>query len=315
MGGVSGQNIMILGAGGMLARDVVVSLAAKKANLFLFDIRASEVENLSVSQLDITNASEFSSAVDRVNPNWIINCAAYTAVDLAETEYSKCFEINASALKSMSEVIYSKNLKTQNKAKILHFSTDYLFGGNYLTPIKEEALPYPCGIYGWSKHFGEEFLRTILPEDHLIIRTAWLHGLSGKNFIHTILRLASEKKRLKVVNDQIGSPTFAKWLSEVTVELIEKSIIGTVHATSRGGISWYDFAKYIVEESGLDVELQAQSSLEFVESSKNKIAPRPKYSVLSVEKLESIIKRPSIDWKDGVREHLALLGLLKNDAR
>ena len=161
---------------------------------------------------------------------------------------------------------------------------------------------YPCGVYGHSKRFGDELVSRILPNHSLIIRTSWLHGVHGPNFIDSILRFAKQREEIRVVNDQTGSPTWSSWLAEIMLALLMKDARGVFNATSRGDITWFDFATEIVRLAGLQTRVLPQTTEEL-----NRPAPRPVYSTLELSKLEAFLGKPCIDWKEGVAAHMALL--------
>jgi dTDP-4-dehydrorhamnose reductase len=295
------QRILVTGAKGMLAGHLLPKL---NGELLLTDLKPGSLPHFAgeVHALDITNRKEVEALCGDFKPSWIINCAAYTAVDLAETEQEIAFEVNA---------IGPGNLARAAKlvgGRLLHISTDYLFTARSLestlkrTPINEDEIPAAKGIYGISKYLGEELVKAHLPEHSLIVRTSWLHGVYGPNFLATILRLAAEKPELKIVSDQIGSPTWAEWLASVLVRLMEKEANGIYHASSRGDISWYDFAKEIVSQAGLNCKILPQSTEEL-----SRPAPRPAYSTFNLTKLEQFLGIDCISWRDGIKEHLRCL--------
>ncbi|MCB0343726.1 MAG: dTDP-4-dehydrorhamnose reductase [Bdellovibrionales bacterium] len=295
------QTVMVTGAAGMLAGDLIPRLLRGGWRVQLFDLKQSEVAGCLVAALDITSFKDVSNAVSDVSPEWLINCAAYTQVDAAESNEQAAFAVNGSGAGNLARALSDVG------GKMLHISTDYVFGGPdgcsaRRTPYLPEDKPDPCGVYGKSKHLGEVEVVEALPESHLVLRTSWLHGIHGHNFVNTMLKLAKERTELSVVDDQVGSPTWAGWLAEVMVELIEKDARGTFHATSRGGISWLDFAREIFRVAGAEVELKGQTTEEL-----GREAPRPRYSTLDVGKLESLLGRQCITWQEGVARHLEAL--------
>ena len=272
----------------MLGTDVVAAFSAAGAQL----------QQLSHQQLDVCDSEAVHTAVLQAGADWIVNCSAYTAVDDAETEYAKAFAVNASAVAHIARAAASAG------TRVLHVSTDYVFGGqgsgSRQEPYSEEDAVAPCGIYGHSKLYGEELLRSILPDSHLVLRTSWLHGIHGKNFVDTMLRVGAERDELRVVDDQRGSPTWTPWLAAVMEKLVAKDARGVVHACSRGDVTWHDFAAEIFKQAGIEVKLSRQSTEELARP-----APRPAYSTLSVAKLEEILGEPCIDWRECVAEHLS----------
>lgn len=264
--------ILITGAAGMLGSELARRLP---------DAVATDV-----AELDITGEIDL-PAID-----WIVNCAAYTAVDRAETDAVRAFAINATGPTNLARAARRRG------ARLLHLSSDYVFSGGS-TPYREDHPPAPVGVYGRSKHEGDVAVMRELPDAHLIVRTSWLHGVGGPNFVDAILRQADAGGPLRVVADQIGSPTWARWLAGVLVRLIDLDARGVYHASSRGNISWFEFAREIVRLAGLDVEVHPQTTAEL-----GRPAPRPAYSTLDVSKLEAILGEPCPSWQDGLREHL-----------
>jgi len=296
--GLSGVKIYLTGARGMLAGDLVPALVQAGAELRLSDLVAGSRAGLEIAEIDLTNAEQVRADIRSFSPQWVVNCAAYTQVDKAETDYTTAFSVNASAVETLARSAQ------ECRAFMLHVSTDYVFGGRKTVgaphPIAETEPPAPCGIYGHSKHLGERLLMNILPEQFLLVRTSWLHGVHGPNFIDTMLKLSRERQSLKVVSDQRGSPTWTGWLSSVLVRLMEMNSRGIFHASSRGGITWFEFAKEIFHQAHIPMEVLPQTTEELARP-----APRPAYSVLELAKLEHVLGEVSISWQDGIAKHLA----------
>lgn len=299
---LSNKRVLVTGAGGMLAHDIVERLSAAGASLILTDVRESSVGSAQVMRLDITNAAQVAEFVERERPAIIVNCAAYTAVDDAEKNLDLAIAINS---------IGPRNLALAAKGiggMLVHFSTDYVFGnacaaGKARKPFTETDEPQPCGAYGQSKRLGDELVQAILPDNHLIVRTSWLHGAHGPNFVATILKLAGEREVIKVVDDQIGSPTWAGWLAEVVVRLLKRDARGVFHVSSRGNVSWFEFAREILRQAGLPTRVLPQTTEQL-----GRPAPRPPYSTFDVGKLESFLGEPCISWQEGIRRHLQAIG-------
>ena len=298
---LAGKRILITGATGMLASDLRELLADKGVELLLTDVRKPDISAPAIEHLDITNQAEVKDALLEVCPDWVINCAAYTQVDSAEDNQGAAFAINADGPGNLARAV------REYGGAMLHISTDYVFGGpgqeGRNRPYKEEDKPVPCGVYGHSKRHGDELVEQLLPDQHLIVRTSWLHGVHGPNFVQTMLKLGEENDELKVVNDQVGSPTWTKWLADMLARLIERDARGTFHATSRGGISWFDFANEIFSQAGLSVKIIPQTTEELARK-----APRPAYSTLDVAKLEEFLDLECLSWKQAVKEHLSAIG-------
>jgi len=281
--------IWLTGNKGMLGSEIEVLL--KKNNM---EYIASDAE------VDITEISKVEEFIDSKNVEWIINSAAYTDVDGAEKEVEKAFLINSQGVKNLARV------SEKNKIKLLHFSTDYIFDGNGNAPYKEEDTPNPGNVYGRSKLEGEIFLREILKE-YFIIRTAWLYGENGKNFVHAILRLSKERDKIKVVDDQYGSPTYTLDLAEVAVNIVNGNYkdYGVYNFTNEGATTWYEFARkiYSISKSiGL-----INREVEFVPVKTESYptpAKRPLYSVLSGQKIKALTGLEIRQWEDGLKEFL-----------
>lgn len=299
------MRVLVTGSRGMLAQHFLGRMHGLASELRLTDLRVDS-KAPQVQPLNITDERAVESEVKTFAPHWIINCAAYTAVDNAETNYGDAFAVNALGPRNLARAARKVG------ARLLHISSDYVFGAPISCP-PEQKRPWredddfaPCGIYGHSKRLGDDFVLDNLPEDHLILRPSWLHGTHGPNFVHTILRLAQEKSELKVVHDQIGSPTWAEWLAKVMVQLIERDARGSFNTSSRGNISWFDFAREVVAQAGLNTVILPQTSSEL-----GRPAPRPAFSTLDVSKLESSLGEQCLDWRDGIKEHLAAMGWRK----
>jgi dTDP-4-dehydrorhamnose reductase len=249
---------------------------------------------LPASDFDVTDHEDTRRVMSNLNPNLIINCAAYTNVDQAEDESEKAFLINRDGVKNLAEYCASKDIK------LVHFSTDYIFPGNredeetYPQGYSEEATKQPINVYGESKLAGEEALENS-GCDYILIRTSWLCGKHGSNFVKTMLKLAQNHEEPKVVDDQIGSPTFTQNLVANGWNLIEKKRSGVFHISSIGKITWYEFAQEIFNQAGIDITIEPVSSSEF----KSK-AERPAFSLLSNQKIGNIPDSEIIGWKDGL---------------
>lgn len=276
------MNILVTGANGQLGKELR-SLPKTDATDFFTDIE----------ELDITQIEAVQHFVRENQINVIINCAAYTNVSKAEEEIDKAKLINTQAVANLAHA--AKN----NNAVLIHISTDYVFGGNCInTPIKEDATTNPLGVYGRTKLMGEEeIVRSGCK--YIIIRTAWLYSAYGNNFVKTILRLSKEKESLNVVYDQVGTPTYAGDLALVIKMISESEFLqeqGIYHFSNEGAISWFDFAKAIVELSGSRCEINACNSDEFGDS-----VSRPHYSVLDKTKIKQTLGMSIPYWKDSLK--------------
>ena len=255
------------------------------------ELRFQNIRILEKAKFDIANIDEVRSNIQEVDV--VVNCAAYTAVDDAESNQELAFRVNAVGPKNLATVC------REIDAKLIQFSTDYVFSGNSDHPYDENENPDPKSVYGRSKLAGEQEVREILPDNHYIIRTAWLYGKHGKHFGKTILNLAKTKKSLSVVNDQIGQPTWTKDLAKKSIEIVTNfAPTGTYHGTSSGQTSWFEYAKSIFELAGLD-----KSRIEPVLSSAYpRPASRPHFSVLGHKAFELSGLAPIRHWRDALQE-------------
>ncbi|AMK16119.1 dTDP-4-dehydrorhamnose reductase [Methanobrevibacter olleyae] len=281
------MKILITGAYGMLGSDLREIL------------KNHELIATGFKELDITNEEKVIEFICENSPEIVINAAAYTAVDDCETNYDDAYAVNA---------IGPRNLAIAcNKIDIplIHISTDYVFDGSKNTPLLEDDELGPQSAYGKTKLEGEKFIQENT-EKYFILRTAWLYGVHGGNFVQTMLNLAKEHDKITVVNDQIGSPTFSYDLAKGISNLLNSEKYGIYHLTNEGECSWYEFAKDIFELSKIDLKLIPVSTEEFPRP-----APRPHYSVLSNEKWIKAGFPPMRNYKEALNEYLALLNFMK----
>ena len=276
------MKILLLGHKGMLGSDLLTQMSLHH-----------EVVGMDKEEIDITSADDCAKAIEQTAPQIVINAAGYTNVDGCETAKEECFAVNAEALKNIAVACHRKNIR------IIHFSTDYVFNGTGSAPYKEDDDCDPINTYGASKLAGERYLQT-LAQNYIIIRTAWLYGVNGKNFVRTILEKAKTTPRLTVVDDQLGSPTHTKDLAAAVDILIEKNAQGIFHVTNRGSCSWYQFAVKILQESGIEnVEVSPIKSDQLARTAK-----RPAYSVLSMQKFISTTGKVMQPWQLGLKDYL-----------
>ena len=251
-------------------------------------------------EIDITDRQAVLDYAGSCKPHWIVNCAAYTAVDQAEDEPDNAFRLNRDAVENLAIAA------RQHAAAVLHISTDYVFDGTKGSPYEPDDPPNPNSVYGASKLAGESILRRTL-DRHIILRTAWLYGANGPNFVTTMLRLFNERPVVKVVDDQVGSPTWARDLAAAIVNVILTSAHswGTYHFVSRGAISWFDFATeilWVAADNGLvrpSPEVLPISTSEYPTKAK-----RPSYSVLSTTKIEQQFGVAIPDWRESLRQYV-----------
>jgi dTDP-4-dehydrorhamnose reductase len=249
-------------------------------------------------ELDFLNPDEVADRVRRLQPDWVINCAAYTQVDRAESEVEQAFVINRDSVAQLAGAVagYGGNL--------LQVSTDFVFDGELSRPYREEDDARPLGVYGRSKWEGEQAVRAVLPEA-IILRTAWVYGIHGHNFVKTILRVASEGKPLRVVDDQFGSPTWARDIAGAIRALVQHRARGTYHYTNAGSTSWHGFASAILAEATEAGFALKTDSVEAIPTSGYPTpARRPAYSVLDTGKIESLLTAPIPHWRDSLNRML-----------
>lgn len=251
------MKVLVTGANGMLGKDVV-DVLGEKHQLIL----------TGRDNLDITNYQQSKDFINQHQPEIIINCAAYTLVDKCEIELDLAFKVNALGPRNLAVICNDLNIP------LLHISTDYVFDGSKSGSYLEDDSKNPLSIYGKSKSLGEDYIVS-LTNKFYIIRTSWLFGYHGNNFIKTMLQLGKSKTNLTVVNDQFGSPTYTKDLAKAIALLIEEPKYGIYHITNCEFTNWYEFAKLIFQSAGMKVTIQPISTEEF-----NRPAPRPKCSVL-----------------------------------
>ena len=253
--------------------------------------------------MDITNASAVADTIKSVKPDVIVHCAAWTAVDLAEDEdkKAKVFAINAEGTENIARV--AKEID----AKMVYISTDYVFNGRGTSPWKPDCKDYePLNVYGESKLKGELAVSGTL-EKYFIVRIAWVFGLNGKNFIKTMLKVGETHDTVRVVYDQIGTPTYTLGLSRLLVDMIETDKYGYYHATNEGGfISWYDFTKEIYKQAGLPTKVLPVTTAEYGLSK----AARPFNSRLDKSKLVEAGFKPLPTWQDALGRYLKEIGVL-----
>lgn len=295
------MRILITGACGMLGRDLVEVLSEGQ-ELYLLDVETfspSLSSQFSTLTLDITDSAKTYTEVTRINPDIVIHSAAYTDVDGCETNRDLAFKVNALGTRNIA--LACQRFDTE----LLYISTDFVFNGEKGEPYLEFDRPDPQSIYAKSKYWGELYIKSLLNRFY-IVRSSWLFGKNGKNFVTTILNLAKQKKEIEVVNDQIGSPTYTKDLARAITQLIgterkdsstKASLYGIWHITNSGQCSWYEFATEILQDS--DVRVKPITSEEL-----NRPARRPKFSVLEngVWKLQGW--KSLRHWKEALKDYL-----------
>jgi len=265
------------------------------------ELKARNIQYLALSSqdLDITNFEMVNKSLTENEPSVVVNCAAWTDVDGAETNQDRAFAVNALGAKYLA--LASKHIG----AKLVHISTDYVFSGENDAPWQEDAELNPASVYGSSKHDGEIFVEDLYPEGSYIIRTAWLYSSNGKNFAKTMTKLAlSTAHEVRVVNDQHGQPTSAKDLAKQIIQLVlGKAIFGIYHGTNAGSATWFEFATEIFSITSADESrLIPVTTAEFPRPAK-----RPAYSVLSHENWKNSGVEEMRDWKEALAEEMPLI--------
>lgn len=272
--------ILVVGANGMLGQDLMNELPG-------------EVVGLDLPDMDITSLDSVQGVMDRLKPAVVINAAAYTDVDGCESNPELAMQVNGEGVGFLAIGCQSIG------AKLVHVSTDYIFDGAKGSPYLEDDPPAPLSVYGESKLAGE--MNAKFCADHLIVRTQWLYGVKGKNFVETMLRLAAEKDELAVVDDQTGSPTWTVDLARSIRALLEHGCNGIYHAANSGYCTWNDFAQAIFEESGAKVKVNPLTTDKL-----NRPARRPLYSTLDCRKLVTDTGFTPQGWRDALKNYLLL---------
>lgn len=274
---------LITGAGGMLGRAVTRE----------FHGRDHTVAALNHARLDITGLVAVKQALAEYTPEVIINCAAYTKVDQAETDYEAALQVNALGVRNLALAC------KETGAVLVHISTDYVFDGQKNEPRGIYDARHPVNAYGRSKYLGERFLETIAPRYYLV-RTSWLFGPGGPNFVETILKLAREKETLTVVDDQWGCPTYTIDLARALAGLVASGCYGVYHITNQGATTWYHFAREILAAAGAKTNIKPVTTAAFPRP-----ARRPAYSVLDPFPLKETIGYLLPPWQDALMRYFA----------
>lgn len=287
------KTILVTGANGQLGNEMRI-VAKKCQDRYIFT-DVNQVEGVETINLDITDLEAVRKMASQYNVDVIVNCAAYTNVDKAEEDVTFCTVLNAQAPDNLATVMKEVG------GLLIHVSTDYVFGGDpYNTPCKEEQQGTPTGAYGMSKLLGEQAIQSH-GGNYVIIRTAWLYSEYGKNFCKTMMNLTATKPQLKVVFDQVGTPTYALDLAKAIATVIEKfdgTQTGVYHYSNEGVCSWFDFTKMIAEYNGTtDCDVQPCHSDEFPSPVK-----RPAYSVLDKTKIKEVFGVTVPYWVDSLKQ-------------
>lgn len=285
------MKVLVTGAKGQLGSQIINIIKNGKSELG--DISSvyinAEVIGIDIEDLDITNISEAKKYIRNIRPDVIINAAAYTNVDACEANQDTAFKVNALGARNLA--IASEQIG----AKLIHISTDYVFNGIGTNPFREYDLAEPVSVYGKTKYAGEEFVKQFCSK-YFIIRTAWLYGYNGNNFVKTIIRAAKEKGHLDVVDDQRGNPTNAEDLAYHILKLGLTEEYGVYHCTGTGECSWYDFAVKIVEFSKINCTVSQINSNQL-----NRAAKRPTYSALDNIMLRCTVGDEMRNWEEALK--------------
>ncbi|QCX01864.1 dTDP-4-dehydrorhamnose reductase [Aggregatimonas sangjinii] len=286
------SKIIVTGGRGQLA-TCIKDESRQSENIFIF---------LGKEDLDITDQKAVQKVFDELRPDFCVNCAAYTAVDKAESEPVQAKRINVDGAKHLAQSCY------RHGTTLIHISTDFVFDGTKNTPYNEQDVTNPLGVYGQTKLEGEKAIADNL-EAHVILRTSWLYAQHGQNFMKTMLRLGKEKGILQIVDDQYGTPTYARDLARFIVRLINENTdkYGSYHYSNKGVATWYEFASAIFEYSQTQVAVMAIKSNEYPTA-----AQRPRYSVLAKRKVQDAFGIEIPEWKDSLKECLSKLGITQN---
>ena len=283
------MRVLVTGAKGQLGRDLMNEL--KRQGL--------EGIGVDVEEMDITDPEKCRSVIGQAGADAVIHCAAYTAVDAAEDQAELCRKINGEGTRNVAEACRDAGVK------LMYISTDYVFDGEEERPWEPDDARNPLNVYGESKYQGELAVEEYL-DKYFIVRIAWVFGVNGKNFIKTMLRLAKDHKEINVVNDQTGSPTYTYDLAVLLADMVETEKYGRYHATNEGLCTWYEFAKEIFAQAGVDVKVNPVSSEEFPAK-----ARRPHNSRMDKSRLTQNGFKLLPSWQDALKRYLEVL---KNEA-
>ncbi len=279
------MKILVTGVNGQLGYDVMKVLAE----------RGIEGKGVDIADFDLTDKDAVSRSISDYAPDAVIHCAAYTAVDKSEDFKDVCYAVNVTGTENVA--LACRDIG----AKMMYISTDYVFNGEGETPFEVSDAKAPKGQYGLTKSLGEEQVKKWVSK-YFIVRTAWVFGINGNNFVKTMVRLGKERDELTVVSDQFGSPTYTPDLAVLLVDMIVSDKYGTYHATNEGYCSWYDFASAIMTEAGLKAHVRPVSSEEYAAK-----AVRPKNSRLSKKSLDEAGFNRLPVWQDALKRYITEL--------
>jgi dTDP-4-dehydrorhamnose reductase len=282
------MRVLVTGATGQLGSEVADGFRRAGHDVITPDRR----------ELDLFHPDQAATMVRNLQADWVINCAAYTQVDKAESDAETAFIVNRDSPERLARAVADYG------GCLLQVSTDFIFDGAQRRPYLEADRPNPLGIYGRSKLEGEQAVLQILPEA-VVLRTAWVYGLGGHNFVKTMLRLAMAGNPLRVVDDQIGTPSWARDIASAIIMLVAGDARGTFHFTNAGETSWYGFACAILDEAGqAGFDVKTETVAPIPTSEYPTPATRPAYSVLSTEKIQPLLDGPIPDWRESLTNML-----------
>ncbi|GEQ20882.1 NAD(P)-dependent oxidoreductase [Clostridium butyricum] len=288
------MKILITGSKGQLGNELkdIINKGYSEIGKVSECIKNSQVFDFDVDKLDITDLKSVKNVLNTIKPDVVINCAAATNVDGCESDEDFAFKVNSLGPRNLAIVCEEMG------ARLVQVSTDYVFSGVGEKPLTEYDLTAPYSVYGKTKLFGENYVREFCSK-YYIVRTAWLYGYVGHNFVYTMRRLGKEKDSINVVNDQIGNPTHANDLAYHILKLIETDEYGVYHCTGKGECSWYDFAKMIIELSGEECIVNPCTSEEYKTPAK-----RPEYSSLDNMMLRNTVGDEMRNWQDAIKSFI-----------
>ena len=288
------MKILITGSDGQLGQELqrIFRMGCSELGEIPAALQNGDIISVDIDRLDISDRQAVATFVEEQHPDVIINCAGYTNVDGCETNADLAMSANALGPRNLAMAAESVD------AKLIHISTDYVFSGTEEKPRSEGDICAPSSVYGVSKHLGDQYVQTFCKR-HFIVRTAWLYGYVGKNFVKTILKAGKDRSALKIVNDQRGNPTNAADLAHHLLKLAVTEEYGLYHATNNGTCSWYEFACAFVEMAGFPCEITPCTSEEFPSPTK-----RPAYSSLDNRMLRCTVGDEMRDWKDAIASYM-----------
>ncbi|NMI03846.1 dTDP-4-dehydrorhamnose reductase [Paenibacillus sp. SZ31] len=289
------MKVLVTGSNGQLGRDVVLLLENEGHSVLACDR----------DQMDITNQVQCNEVVSSFHPEVVIHCAAYTAVDAAQTDIDGAYKVNAVGTRNVAVAVEKVG------AKLIYISTDYVFDGNSVNPYQEYDETNPQSVYGKSKRAGEWLVQS-LSSKWFVVRTSWVYGLYGNNFVKTMLKLGQEKPNLQVVHDQKGSPTYAVDLAGFLIELMATEMYGIYHASNSGTCTWYEFTQAIFEEAQTTGGVSIQTKLEPCTTEQfPRPAPRPVNSVMDHMSIRTNGLTDLRPWRDGLKDFIFSLSETK----